>query len=278
MWPLPDAPFRLTANDLAAYGDELDFQPYLQRAASKINSNGWDILTFIAEFASVRKMFQNILKNLRKLKDKTSVEDVASLWLEGRYGWRTLRYDILDMIEAIESLQSKQRSRFSENAGHTRHYADNEVVLYAGTGTEGQYDIRKVTKVEVSMRASIVADIDLDAISARPLQTAWELIPFSFIADWLIDVGATLQTQNFLANVDSYTASYGYQVKATVSSYSIGTSVPGYEVVLYDTSGIKGEYVYRSRFPTTVSYHPSILINIDSFKVLDLLALSIGRK
>jgi hypothetical protein len=268
----------LTIEEFTA-GISSDAHEYLQRAAAVISSRGYDALTAIAEFASVARLFQNLLNSFLTLLSnfrRLNLKEISDLWLEGRYGWRTLVYDIISFNDTLENLSSFNRSRYTERQGGRYSSSDFFENYSSGSSSGLHVQTDKLYEYDVSVRGSITADITVDAFQFNPIVTAWELVPFSFVVDWFISVGTAIQAASFSLRVRGYTAALGYQVKLkrTIENYLVGTD-----------SGISGSSqassvatgIYSLRVPSSVSLRPRLHVKLDYLKGLDLLALIYQR-
>jgi hypothetical protein len=245
-----------------------EFDKYLTAAAARIYSSGWDALTFLAEFGKTVGMFRNLTG---RTIDQMQSGRIDEKWLESRYGWRLLIYDIKDIIKAVNSLD-EHRMRYRESVGSTKSESFSDTHYYYST----LYNSETVftTVAEVGLRGTIVADIEPPKIALNPITTAWELIPYSFVADWFVNVGKYLESMSFLALSHKHYAAAGLSAKVT----RIGTS----EVSWVDPSWTASEYSFNSycvsestvRNPASVPYSPSIDVNIDATKIADLGALT----
>jgi len=249
--------------------DNVDLDRFVQGAAAAIYSRGHDSLTFLAELNKVVSMFMNVGKSLVNLLQKG---DIASTWLQYRYGWRTLYYDLVQINDAIEQL-SDTRTRFSERQGmsFTNQVMMPDAVDFSVTGA-GSVFATISDSYTVSVRGIVAADILPPAFSFNPVVTAWELLKYSFIIDWVINVGQWLAGMSFLFFSTNHSAAKGYRIVCTrslstglvepISGYSISGSVSG-----------TGTYDLSKRIPTTVSTIPHFGVNLDVSKVLDLIAI-----
>lgn len=116
-------------------------------------------------------------------------KNIANLWLEFAYGWRPLAQSIFD---AQKTLHTLLQGRITISGyGHA-------VGEYEGTfNYNGQIHHEKSKS---SFKTTILAEVsnpllhDLNAFGLlNPLSIAWELTPYSFVVDWFIPVGQTLQ-------------------------------------------------------------------------------------
>lgn len=128
------------------------------------------------------------------------IGDFANAWLEYRYAIRPLIFEAQQCLAAMKKVIKKgtrQTARgkevnlvdFSDVVSH--HYADPGCVI--DTTAE------RTVKATYSCRAGVLFEIedDLDAMLAvwgvdQPLESVWELVPFSFILDWFFNIGNTI--------------------------------------------------------------------------------------
>jgi hypothetical protein len=240
---------------------------FVQAAAAKIYSSGWDSLTFLLELRQTVAMFRNFIKNfMRHLKSG----QIENIYLEGRYGWRTLLYDIQDINKMISSIDSERR-RFKESVG-TNLRETEESFASAGFGAAGTARLKVVDEYFIGLRGTVVADIEPPKVAFNPITTAWELMTLSFVVDWILNVGQWLESMSFLALSSRHYAASGHEVicirKATVEDVKPS---PGWNL---SVSGEANSYrKWTLRTPTQVSYNPLIQLRLDGFKVLDLVSL-----
>jgi hypothetical protein len=262
---------------LGTYLAEADFDHLVQKSAAKIYSRGFDFLTFVAELHKVVDMFRNFLKRLNKLLD--DAKRLGDAWLEGRYGWRTLLYDIQDINQAIENL-NRESARLHASAKDENVFTS--VTEMKMTPLSWYFNVYANVEevITVSTRGTITADINPPNIAINPFVTAWELIPYSFVVDWILSVGQSIQALSFVAFSHEYTAAGGVMVsyKKTFTFSRIDNTYPTPEY-LQGSATVNGyaEMVVKKRVPTSVSYLPQWRLNFDWLKVVDLVTLVIQR-
>jgi len=263
------------------HGLEVYEQSMVDAAAAKIYTSGWDSLTFLAELHKVVRMFRKLLKNLLRLLSDPAfrkwvlthgVRELPNAWLEGRYGWRILMYDMIDIQKALQNVDG-HRTRFKERSGYSQSHVKNYTFVDSSHGWgPTTYYLREECKV--SVRGSVIADINPPEFAFNPLTTAWELIPFSFVIDWVIDIGRFLESMSFLALATDYAAAGGHKIELTREVTHATTAwTPNWvqSTSLDFRSKCVGQYVQR--VPMSVSYFPTINLRLDAFKVMDLVAL-----
>lgn len=250
-----------------------DYLPQIQRAAANIYSQGHDALTFVAEFTKTVALFGETRQTLMDLlttglRGKT-LEDS---WLKYRYGWRTLYFDMVDIANALANLES-ERTRFSEKAGASSTTSSVSTVSF---GTPGVSDLSMAFAItetkKVSLRGAVTADISPPNFRFNPAVTAWELMRFSFIIDWFINVGLWLEAMSFLTFATKYAASGGVKIDITrscdVTSFVLGAGQTG-----SGTMGSDMTASYWIRIPGSVPTIPLINVRVDTPKFIDLWAL-----
>jgi hypothetical protein len=259
--------------NLSVYGDFAEFNYLTQQAAANIYTKGHDTLTFLAELGKLSNLVQGLGQRIHKLTQRKNPADWAKIWLEGRYGWRTLIYDLDDLHGAVEEFD-RARHRYSEKAGFTTRERD-----ISNLNVSRQYNVTHRTTTRqtvVGRRGSVTADIYPPRFRTNIVTTAWELLPWSFVVDWVYSVGSSLEAMSFQLLSSDYVASLGYKVT---------------ESKLIDEKDVEwvgawnGKFHYSStssvsvaeRKPASVNLSPKWRLSLDGYKVVDLIALVKGK-
>lgn len=249
---------------------------HLQRAAANISARGWDALTFLAESKKTARMINGFGRRLLKLIGSRDPRDALKLWLEMRYGWRTLLFDVRDIYDAAYNWDAK-RKLFTERSGFSvDHHSPSELVAKQ-TLTETVNRIYRESTSTFSIRGAVAGLFSPARLRFNPVNTAWELVPFSFVLDWIYDVGTALEAAAFITGSSQHTASIGFQCDSIVSFHSTYEAKSGFTVT---ADGI--DYVYegrrQSRSPTKISLTPQFTgRNITPELALDMRAISYVR-
>lgn len=258
---------------LLEYAESFDYEILVQGAAAKIYSRGHDTLTFLVELRKTMRLFTGIRENLIKLLKRgsanTKVNDIASLWLEYRYGWRVLYYDMVELTDAVKSI-NEARTRFSDRVGLST--SDTSPIQSTVPSEDGDLIVDTTVNHRISRRGSITADISPSKFQFNPVTTSWELVRFSFIVDWFIDVGTWLESMSFLALTSNYSASYGFQLNST-KYYVEHTDFNGIRYTGSFHSEAYTEASLKVRVPSSVPKSPQTTVKLDVPKVVDILAL-----
>lgn len=262
------------SESLMAKVDPFDLEYFVQKAAASIYSSGWDAATFIAEIGQLRRMLSGVGKKLDNLSQGKSAGELYNLWLEGRYGWRTLMYDIKDLHSVLSSV-NERRTRYRQAAGQTvsGNYNAYTESTSAGIISGFSTDISWLG----NLRGTVVADIDVPDFQFNPVTTAWEVTRLSFVVDWLLNVGQALEAASFLLMAKHYRAGGGFRFDFELSRVVNTVGTTGNTVLYHNTGSATGRAHVISRVPLSVSALPRIKLRLDEYKVIDLLALVLQR-
>jgi len=189
--------------------DLLDPSVLVPDAIADFRSRIWDMGTFLAEFGKTAdlllqagKRFSDRVERISAIVGKrhggkradasTFLAEFSSAWLEARYGWRILAYDIEALQEAYQHL-ARDTPHFRGSAKITESTTTFTDWLNVGNAS---YRCQLRWKCETTKVARAFCggthNIDLPA-RIDPLLTAYEVIPYSFVADWFFNIGANLE-------------------------------------------------------------------------------------
>ena len=131
--------------------------------------------------------------NLRDMKRSGLI--AAQAWLAYRYGLMSAYYDIMSWVDAKHKIGRPRRARF---ASQTATEYDSGPQISSSAGTWSTETVVKRFKRYTTTSAGCIVGFDLDGSMAENygvlnlLSTGWELIPYSFVLDWFVDVGERL--------------------------------------------------------------------------------------
>jgi hypothetical protein len=124
----------------------------------------------------------------------------ASNWLEYHFGWEPLVRDIYDSIEVlhnpIKSFTATKGTAFDMKAGSYRD--DNGSVIDSGRWV--CYLRCKQGATVRSIQSGTLHSLEQFGL-LNPLSIAWELVPFSFVVDWFVNVGDVLRSYSDFAGM-----------------------------------------------------------------------------
>lgn len=285
----------------------------LQQALARAQTDAWDTATFLAEFGKTVEMLttfygrwretsQKVLNAARKKKrlGENLGEAFSNAWLEGRYGVRPLVYDMMDIHEAynrvtqgVESplsrgwAQEEVSPNHASNVGQTTAYAyarggsfDSPTLQsYSGRGTAMQWiallskERRLRATVGVSVTTRVATQFDLAV-------TAWEIVPYSFIADWFINICDLIAAWSPFATGYFRYATFTDEVIFTRTATTLPVWVnPGSgwtSVVTGQPSQLSFIETKLARTLETPSPSLQFRVNLNASKIVDLIALAFG--
>lgn len=221
--------------------DEPDWETKLRLAVKDQKVN---LAQTMAEYRQCQNMFATnattIVKALRQLKrgdvrglgktlgilrhPKFSPKlrtSLANKWLEVQYGWKPLLQDISGSVEEVNA--NLNRPHYRKVSIRATNEARNERhVLLPGGAKATAVDTDKVT---ISAKAIILGEsLSVQRLGfTNPAALAWELLPYSFVIDWLIPIGDWLNGLDALVGVQqcygTVTRKRKYISTSTVGGY-----------------------------------------------------------
>lgn len=225
-----------------------------------------------------------ILKRVRKLdfralKKEISLSELSDRYMEARYAIRPLAYDLHGVYSALKEEREYIRRTFRGYASDSVQLKDtllNQPLVWSMTS---KWD-RQATYT-VSARAGVLCDVNISALTTygvdQTAESIWELLPFSFVADWFANIGDTIaawtpnhgvrqraswvtvrETRTFTNTMTGAASSYaslGY-VSATFSAGS--------------TSQTKRELFSERITSPALSTFPQTSLRLDKYKLTDL--------
>lgn len=262
------------------------------QAYSNIDNSKTMLLATLGELDSTVKGLVSILwrairiiravrrLDLKHLRKEISLKELQDRYMEARYSLRPLVFDVKQTIDAINPEKRIGRQTFRGSC--TRSYTGSwTTYLDEPTGSvHWKNDYHAMATV--TARAGVLTDIsNVSSLSVwgvdHILESMWELIPFSFIVDWFLNIGSWIASWTPEANVNHLASWVTVQKTATTtlhrSAYDLSTyrKNTGWSGTISANSA--GTYVeeFKTRTPNpSRPLFPSINVRLDSFKLLDL--------
>jgi hypothetical protein len=155
----------------------------------------------LALVSSILKEGVSIIRNIKKLQVSAlagrlkgfSPKKAADMWLAYTYGVQPLIADVNN------TLRDLSREATSRRIYHTTQALDIPPQVYTSQNDFTSYTTTRTIKANV--RASVIIDANMGLPGGADVRgfslnafasTAWELIPFSFMVDWLVPIGSYL--------------------------------------------------------------------------------------
>lgn len=212
-------------------------------------------------------------RKLRRNPKMTIYELMEEAWWEARYAWRPLLIDaqnVYELIKGDKALSVRQTFRGKDEDGSSTSYDYSTVIAGTPCTVTALVTISQVARGGVLCQASSSVGLEDELSITNIVDAAVELVPFSFILQWFINLGGLLYTlrpngsYRELAKWDSIAV----QV-ATVGSVTY-TDSDGQE----NSVSFRHTYDYYQRSTGSTSTLFSIDLNLDLFKIVDLVSLA----
>lgn len=197
----------------------------------------------------------------------------ASNWLQFQYGVIPLMSDIEGGVNALYArtlLPLYRTGRVSLRASSDKTSVLDAFYLGRKIGQAHKYSradsfqmINYRCQFNLNETASTISRLGL----SNPAVLAWELIPFSFVVDWFVNVGDCLQSLDTSSQISSLEVIRSSKVKtATVATRRSG---------LWAGYGTYDEIVYNRTSPVALSLivRPEFSPNLNITRLLNSLAL-----
>lgn len=279
----------------------------LTEALANARTRGWDILTFLVEFRKTLQLIARFrdrtLARAERIADTISsnavdpLAEFSATWLEARYGWRILAYDIESINEALNKLQNlrppflrgyaedENTSSTTFDFSNVAKYLSKYTPYYAPTAIQCSASYMIEQSKTRKTRGGVVLELLLDDIfEVDPLVTGWEIIPFSFIVDWFVNVDEIIKAYSPFAT-ENLLGAWTMEEETLTSScvftpQTLGNPNSGW---YYERTSGPGPFLFevknttkerRSASPTA---ELSFSINLDELKLIDLAAIFLTR-
>jgi hypothetical protein len=183
--------------------------------------------------------------------------DMANAWLELQYGWLPL---LKDAKSAAEMLAKQLEFPLVATYRVKRRKAvPLSAVSSAFTGSAGYRETRGqlIARVSEGNVAQLVGLLD-------PASVAWELLPWSFVADWFMPIGDYLSARSFVNSITGeFVTTKTTRTEFAYSCLKTVNSPPIKELLTQPGSH------YSTRVEVNRSVSTSLQVPFPSFKTLD---------
>lgn len=212
------------------------------------------------------------------LRRASAIRKVGSLWLQYVYGWRPLASTIYGIAEEsrrvvcarVRTIDVRSHVRFEESESINRNFPTGVVrVPYQYKGG-----------VVVKRRASYtIPGLDLGRwTSLNPLSIAWELMPYSFVIDWVVNVGGFLRTlESASLYAKNFTGGFQSILRYQDTKWSVVSTKhnASYKTLLTTCSGTKKDRSFSRTLLTSTPFPkpPKLQLQLGSGRLLNAAAL-----
>lgn len=189
---------------------QVDWQTALRLAVKDQKVN---LAQTLAEYKQAQNMFASnattIAKALRQLKrgdmkgvfntlnvkPKQLRGSVSNRWLELQYGWRPLIQDLYGSVEELQmGLQRPRYRKLKVHKTDENRFERIDTLQVGVNRRKAVIDSRSKTTVKVVAYLKQSSTVSNRLGFTNPVNLAWELLPYSFVIDWLIPIGDWLNS------------------------------------------------------------------------------------
>lgn len=121
----------------------------------------------------------------------------SETWLEYKYAWKPLLKDVFDHAKALAELNIAHQNVLRRASGKAKTSRAGTEGFDGGTGG---FNWTKTSEVQRFAKVTVYYKLQNGQLNTfiqlgidNPMEVAWELVPFSFVADWFIPVGEYLR-------------------------------------------------------------------------------------
>lgn len=242
---------------------------------SKLRADYMNLAQSMAEYRQTADLFSSISRDVVKitkafvkrdprllLPRKDWTKSTSNQWLRYQYGVRPL---MMDMKGSIDVLYARTlRPLYTSGRVSSKSSVDKTEMIDAMYIGRNFGKARKYTHSICSQHISYRAQFDVSQKAStlsrlgltNPALLAWELIPFSFVADWFINIGDCLQSLDNNLQISGLQGIRSMKVRSSVyAERATG---------LWSGSGSYDEILYSRTLPAAISlivkpqYNPSL--------------------
>lgn len=186
-------------------------------------------------------------------------------WLEMQYAWKPLLSDVYGAASALEKQEPSNWIVTGKATAFERIRETFETGYrfdsYKGTATGTRGCFVRIDAVPGNALVGALSSLGV----TNPLLVAWEVVPFSFVVDWFLPIGAYLESLDAMLGFDedftwcsiSEFIRVEWNIQGKSSEGDLDETWPYRRQVQNDFSGSK-ELVELNRFASTVVPLPSL--------------------
>lgn len=188
------------------------------QAAASVQSPAFQGIVFIAELREIVQMVRKPLASYHKMIDRAAKDKrrrhrykvgdypasnlasfISDNWLAYRYGVRPAINDMNNFVSALEQLVKRDPPRLTARGFASDLVSLSEdLTIPAGAAT---FTTSRETTEEVKVRAGITYEqtgqVSNFGLNFQQLPSAvWEVIPYSFVADWFANIGSYIEAMS----------------------------------------------------------------------------------
>jgi hypothetical protein len=179
------------------------------RAIAKLNSSDFSLGVTLGETRETYRMVVGALRDIRtflRMAKRGEIHGIAkllkkydpfSVYLQWRYGWSQLYRDIWNGVKLIEELDNGTYKRYrlfvKSKTKYNYHIPKHKMSSATSYEIHNWLEGAELCKSRFDFYLNNQDYVYLSALGLQPLPTIWELLPWSFVADWFLNIGTFLE-------------------------------------------------------------------------------------
>lgn len=194
---------------------------HLARMVNALRRGRFDV--FVASFhpTKQKELSEREVKRFNKDFGKNPRQTASNAWLEYAYGWIPFMSDVRNavntLMDVVDQPASRQatvraslRKEIRELSAEERIFIDPGLNVYI----RGLYQKEATESLRATWRLS-VNPVDLPGRFGltNPAEVIWELVPFSFVADWFLPIGDYLSALDAPLRFNHLGGTYGRRLQ-----------------------------------------------------------------
>lgn len=227
-------------------------------------------------------MVENVNKMFKSQKPTRATKLAGNKWLEWQYGVMPTVNTIYDLTGDLIGNLSSPEGGFVAKARATEVRTNLESDFYGSpfSGHSTKHTVTDSRRAEIALHC-VIANAERNALSQftslNPVSFFYENIPFSFVLDWVYDVGGYIRSmETALATGLEFRSGYVTKTrKVTVSSVCKNTTNSSGRIYLTDLSGKSSSRTLDRALLTgmPLPIAPSVDVNLGSARLLSAASL-----
>jgi len=171
---------------------------------------------------------------IKRTREESHVSDFLSdTWLEYSYGWKPMLQDAYGIAEATASVFNEYSNVVRTATGRSKtSYRNHAKDRPSGNQVIYEAQVHDEIWMKMEVRYRIPTEHMNPGVAfglMNPLEVAWELVPFSFVADWFLPVGDAIRGLTAYNGLEFAGGWYSYRHARTFTNkvYGAGESIIG---------------------------------------------------
>lgn len=191
----------------------------------------------------------------RRMYEKNPAKAMASLFLQFQYGWKPLLQDIYGALKFIEKqLKPGQTKPFKVSVTKKEKVKQE---LFSDQGLGGALQVKQTLRMSYVVKMSVeyqISNSRLHTLASlgitNPGAVAWEALPFSFIADWVLPIGTFISSLDSTIGLEFLRGTVSSKYQCENSAFSHGSAQTTWTYDGSANSFAKSVHVARDPLPS----------------------------